>query len=151
VEYDISSSSDEYLAVMSLDRVEQSAVPLVAVAWPPPRDLPPDHRADLPTILVANDQVQSTAHQTILSGLCAALIARAFALISNCKCLAWMLLIITEACTVLRLCGLQRTCVQDRALKAKLAVDTCIKIIIIPHINSVDSHTLDYLVQSKHL
>jgi hypothetical protein len=36
----------------------------------------------------AKSQVQSTAHQTVHSGLCIALISKALALISNCQCIA---------------------------------------------------------------
>ncbi|RVE54958.1 hypothetical protein evm_000325 [Chilo suppressalis] len=58
VEYDIGRSADDYLEVASLDRVEQTAVPLTAIAWlPPSHSLDPDtHHTNLPTILIANDE-----------------------------------------------------------------------------------------------
>lgn len=58
VEYDISASSDEYLEVFSLDRVDQTAVPLAGIVWPTPKHLDSETcRSDLPLILVANDEV----------------------------------------------------------------------------------------------
>ncbi|CAH2266422.1 jg1018 [Pararge aegeria aegeria] len=57
VEYDVGASSDEYLEVLSLDRVEQSGVPLCGIHWPNNLGLDPEtHRNDLPTILIANDE-----------------------------------------------------------------------------------------------
>lgn len=58
VEYDIGESADGYLEILSLDRLDQTAVPLAGIQWPSPEDLDPDvHRLDLPLILVANDEV----------------------------------------------------------------------------------------------
>lgn len=58
VEYDIANSSEEFLEITSLDRVEQTALPLAAIVWPTPADLDPEEfRTDLPTILMANDEV----------------------------------------------------------------------------------------------
>ncbi|XP_059061775.1 cilia- and flagella-associated protein 251-like [Achroia grisella] len=57
VEYDIGNSSEEYLEIFSLDRVDQSAVPLVGIAWPSPMTLDPlEHRNDMNLILIANDE-----------------------------------------------------------------------------------------------
>ncbi|CAH0604428.1 unnamed protein product [Chrysodeixis includens] len=57
VEYDISASSDEHLEILSLDRVEQSALPLTAILWPNPSDLDPEEfRTDLPMLLMCNDE-----------------------------------------------------------------------------------------------
>ncbi|XP_035436887.2 cilia- and flagella-associated protein 251 isoform X2 [Spodoptera frugiperda] len=57
VEYDIANSSEEFLEITSLDRVEQTALPLAAIVWPTPADLDPEEfRTDLPTILMANDE-----------------------------------------------------------------------------------------------
>lgn len=58
MEYDIGSSSDDFLEIFSLDRMEQVAVPLTGIVWPPPKDLDPEEfNVDLPAILVANDEV----------------------------------------------------------------------------------------------
>lgn len=58
VEYDIKESSEEYLEVFSLDRVDQTAVPLAGIVWPTPKYLDPEEcRSDLPMVLVANDEV----------------------------------------------------------------------------------------------
>lgn len=58
VEYDIGASKDEHLALLSLDRVEQSAIPLAGIVWPTPKDLNPDiYRTKLPLILVASNEV----------------------------------------------------------------------------------------------
>ncbi|KAF9408495.1 hypothetical protein HW555_011852 [Spodoptera exigua] len=57
VEYDIANSKQEYLEIASLDRVEQSGVPLAAIPWPTPAELnPEEYRTDLPMILMANDE-----------------------------------------------------------------------------------------------
>ncbi|XP_049695270.2 cilia- and flagella-associated protein 251 isoform X2 [Helicoverpa armigera] len=57
VEYDIGASSDEYLEIASLDRVEQTAVPLGAIVWPTPPEVDPEEcRTDLPMLLMANDE-----------------------------------------------------------------------------------------------
>ncbi|KAG6448660.1 cilia- and flagella-associated protein 251 isoform X2 [Manduca sexta] len=57
VEYDVGQSSEEYLEIYSLDRVEQTAVPLCGIVWPTPKDLDPaQYRTNLPTILIANDE-----------------------------------------------------------------------------------------------
>ncbi|OWR40975.1 putative WD repeat domain 66 [Danaus plexippus plexippus] len=57
VEYDIGESSEEYLEVLSLDRVDQTAIPLFGIPWPNPPDIDPEiHRTDLPLILIANDE-----------------------------------------------------------------------------------------------
>ncbi|XP_022820002.1 cilia- and flagella-associated protein 251-like [Spodoptera litura] len=57
VEYDIASSNEEYLEIVSLDRVDQTALPLAAIAWPTPADLnPEEYRTDLPMLLMANDE-----------------------------------------------------------------------------------------------
>ncbi|XP_021207568.2 cilia- and flagella-associated protein 251 isoform X1 [Bombyx mori] len=57
VEYDIGESADGYLEILSLDRLDQTAVPLAGIQWPSPEGLDPDvHRLDLPLILVANDE-----------------------------------------------------------------------------------------------
>ncbi|XP_075969110.1 cilia- and flagella-associated protein 251-like [Anticarsia gemmatalis] len=57
VEYDIGASTDEYLEILSLDRMEQSAIPLAGIVWPSPKDLDPEqYRTNLPMILVANDE-----------------------------------------------------------------------------------------------
>ncbi|XP_060810779.1 cilia- and flagella-associated protein 251 [Amyelois transitella] len=57
VEYDIAKSSDEYLEIYSLDRMDQTAVPLGAIPWPNPPDLDPEIcRTDLQLMLVANDE-----------------------------------------------------------------------------------------------
>ncbi|VVC96642.1 unnamed protein product [Leptidea sinapis] len=57
VEYDVSQSSDEYLEIYSLDRMDQSAIPLAGIPWPTPSDIDPEScRTDLPMILVANDE-----------------------------------------------------------------------------------------------
>ncbi|CAB3234740.1 unnamed protein product [Arctia plantaginis] len=57
VEYDIGASKDEYLQILSLDRVEQSAIPLAGIVWPTPDDLNPDiYRTKLPLILVAGNE-----------------------------------------------------------------------------------------------
>ncbi|XP_050663758.1 cilia- and flagella-associated protein 251-like [Leptidea sinapis] len=57
VEYDVSQSSDEYLEIYSLDRIDQSAIPLAGLPWPTPSDIDPEScRTDLPMILVANDE-----------------------------------------------------------------------------------------------
>lgn len=58
VEYDIGESSDEYLEVLSLDRMDQTAIPLAGIPWPMPKNLNPEtHRTDLPLILIATDEV----------------------------------------------------------------------------------------------
>lgn len=58
VEYDIGESSDDYLEILSLDRIEQSAVPLCGIPWPNSPDVDPElQRTDLPMILIANDEV----------------------------------------------------------------------------------------------
>lgn len=58
VEYDVAASYDEHLEILSLDRVEQSALPLSAIVWPAPSYLDPEEfRTDLPMILIANDEV----------------------------------------------------------------------------------------------
>ncbi|KAM3961839.1 cilia- and flagella-associated protein 251 [Aphomia sociella] len=57
VEYDIANSSEEYLEIFSLDRVDQTAVPLTGIAWPTFNNLDPvEHRTDINLILVANDE-----------------------------------------------------------------------------------------------
>ncbi|CAH0718741.1 unnamed protein product, partial [Brenthis ino] len=57
VEYDIGESSDEYLEVLSLDRVEQTAVPQYGIPWPNQPDIDPEtQRTDLPMILIATDE-----------------------------------------------------------------------------------------------
>ncbi|XP_046965477.1 cilia- and flagella-associated protein 251-like [Vanessa cardui] len=57
VEYDIGSSSDGYLEVLSLDRIDQSAVPLYGIPWNNPPDIDPEtQRTDLPMILICNDE-----------------------------------------------------------------------------------------------
>ncbi|XP_052758996.1 cilia- and flagella-associated protein 251-like [Galleria mellonella] len=57
VEYDIANSSDEYLEIFSLDRMDQTAVPLAGIAWPGLKNLDPAvHRTDMHLILVANDE-----------------------------------------------------------------------------------------------
>ncbi|XP_045445689.1 cilia- and flagella-associated protein 251-like [Melitaea cinxia] len=57
VEYDIGESSDDYLEILSLDRIEQSAVPLCGIPWPNSPDVDPElQRTDLPMILIANDE-----------------------------------------------------------------------------------------------
>ncbi|XP_045785662.1 cilia- and flagella-associated protein 251-like isoform X2 [Maniola jurtina] len=57
VEYDIGASSEECLEVLSLDRVDQSAVPLCGIPWANDTNLDPEtHRNDLPMILIANDE-----------------------------------------------------------------------------------------------
>ncbi|XP_063821464.1 cilia- and flagella-associated protein 251-like [Ostrinia nubilalis] len=57
VEYDVGQSSDEYLEVFSLDRMEQTAVPLTGINWPVPPGLDQvEYRPNLPTILIANDE-----------------------------------------------------------------------------------------------
>ncbi|XP_068629729.1 cilia- and flagella-associated protein 251-like [Battus philenor] len=57
VEYDIGASSDEYLEILSLDRIDQSAVPLAGIPWPMPKDLDPEiYREEMPMILIANDE-----------------------------------------------------------------------------------------------
>ncbi|CAG5011460.1 unnamed protein product [Parnassius apollo] len=57
VEYDIGASFDEYLEILSLDRIDQTAVPLTGIPWPNPKDVDPETcRTDLPMILVANDE-----------------------------------------------------------------------------------------------
>ncbi|XP_026325605.1 cilia- and flagella-associated protein 251-like [Hyposmocoma kahamanoa] len=57
VEYDIGQSKDECLEILSLDRMDQSAVPLTAINWPTPKYVDPETcKMDLPLILVANDQ-----------------------------------------------------------------------------------------------
>ncbi|KAJ0180263.1 hypothetical protein K1T71_003667 [Dendrolimus kikuchii] len=57
VEYDIGESSEEYLEIYSLDRMEQTAVPLAAIVWPTPSYVnSEEYRTDLPMILVANDE-----------------------------------------------------------------------------------------------
>lgn len=68
VEYDIGTSSEEYLEVFSLDRMEQTAVPLTGIVWPEPKGLDPeDYRVSLPTILIANDEVRFTISSRIMS------------------------------------------------------------------------------------
>lgn len=58
VEYDIADSSEEFLEILSLDRMDQSALPLAGIVWPTPKDLDPEEcRTDLPMILVASDEV----------------------------------------------------------------------------------------------
>lgn len=67
VEYDINSSSAEYLEVFSLDRVDQTAVPLAGIVWPTPKHLDPEEcRSNMPLILVANDQVDSSTLSNFL-------------------------------------------------------------------------------------
>ncbi|XP_072944210.1 cilia- and flagella-associated protein 251-like [Epargyreus clarus] len=57
VEYDIGKSSEEYLEIFSLDRIEQAAVPLTGIPWPTPKDLDPEeHRTNLPLILIADNE-----------------------------------------------------------------------------------------------
>ncbi|XP_013141215.1 PREDICTED: WD repeat-containing protein 66-like isoform X2 [Papilio polytes] len=57
VEYDIGASSEEYLEILSLDRIEQSAIPLAGIPWPSPKDIDPETcRTDMPMILIANDE-----------------------------------------------------------------------------------------------
>ncbi|XP_073944449.1 cilia- and flagella-associated protein 251-like isoform X4 [Choristoneura fumiferana] len=57
VEYNIGESSEEYLEIFSLDRMDQTAIPLTAILWPTPKNLDPkEFRTDLPMILVANDE-----------------------------------------------------------------------------------------------
>ncbi|XP_045491069.1 cilia- and flagella-associated protein 251-like [Colias croceus] len=57
VEYDIGESSEEYLEVLSLDRFDQTAVPLAGIPWPTPADIDAEnYRTDIPMILVANDE-----------------------------------------------------------------------------------------------
>ncbi|XP_052737715.1 cilia- and flagella-associated protein 251-like [Bicyclus anynana] len=57
VEYNIGESCDEYLEVLSLDRVDQCAVPLCGMYWPNNTELDLEtHRNDLPMILIANDE-----------------------------------------------------------------------------------------------
>lgn len=57
-EYDIGNSSEEYLEVLSLDRVEQTAIPLTGIEWPTPKGLDPvECRTNLPLILIATDEV----------------------------------------------------------------------------------------------
>ncbi|XP_049866716.1 cilia- and flagella-associated protein 251-like [Pectinophora gossypiella] len=57
VEYDIGASSEEYLELLSLDRIDQSAIPLAGIPWPVPKDLDPETcHEQLPSILVANDE-----------------------------------------------------------------------------------------------
>ncbi|XP_045514979.1 cilia- and flagella-associated protein 251-like [Pieris brassicae] len=57
VEYDIGDSSDEYLEILSLDRIDQMAIPLTGIPWPTPLEIDPEHcRTDIPMILVANDE-----------------------------------------------------------------------------------------------
>lgn len=61
VEYDIGASSDDYLEILSLDRIDQSAIPLAGIVWPgypPDKDLDPEeYHTDLSLILVSNDEV----------------------------------------------------------------------------------------------
>lgn len=58
VEYDVGASSDEYLEVLSLDRMDQTAVPLGAIVWPAPVGIDPEKcHVDMPLILVATDEV----------------------------------------------------------------------------------------------
>lgn len=57
VEYDLAASGNGILEIASLDRVEQTAVPLTAIVWPVPDNLSEECRKDVPTILIANDEV----------------------------------------------------------------------------------------------
>ncbi|XP_053625468.1 cilia- and flagella-associated protein 251-like isoform X2 [Plodia interpunctella] len=57
VEYDIANSSEEFLDIYSLDRMDQTAVPLGAIPWPNPENLnEEEERTDLQLMLVANDE-----------------------------------------------------------------------------------------------
>ncbi|CAH2074708.1 unnamed protein product, partial [Iphiclides podalirius] len=57
VEYDVGASSEGCLEVFSLDRIDQTAVPLAGAPWPTPPGLDPEScRFDLPLILVANNE-----------------------------------------------------------------------------------------------
>lgn len=59
VEYDIGKSSEEYLEIFSLDRIEQAAVPLTGIPWPTPKDQDPEEqRTNLPLIMIADNEVQ---------------------------------------------------------------------------------------------
>lgn len=53
IEYDIGKSKNECLEVMSLDRIEQAAIPLYCMEWPIPNGVV----SDMPTLLVVNDEV----------------------------------------------------------------------------------------------
>ncbi|XP_063531343.1 cilia- and flagella-associated protein 251-like [Cydia strobilella] len=57
VEYNIGASSGEHLEIFSLDRMDQTAVPLAGFHWPTPKEVDAEsQRTDLPMILVANDE-----------------------------------------------------------------------------------------------
>ncbi|KAJ2952482.1 hypothetical protein O0L34_g6800 [Tuta absoluta] len=56
-EYDIGESFNEYLEILSLDRMDQTGVPLVAIVWPEPENLDPETcHTRMPTVMVANDE-----------------------------------------------------------------------------------------------
>lgn len=65
-EYDIGESgTNEELKIVSLDRIDQTAVPLAAIPWPINMDLDPErHRTDIPLILLANDEVRDRQGST---------------------------------------------------------------------------------------
>ncbi|KAJ8722981.1 hypothetical protein PYW07_004161 [Mythimna separata] len=56
VEYDLAASGGGILELASVDRVDQTAIPLTAIVWPVPDNLPEECRTSLPSILVANDE-----------------------------------------------------------------------------------------------
>ncbi|KAJ8725380.1 hypothetical protein PYW08_003563 [Mythimna loreyi] len=56
VEYDLAASGNGILEISSIDRIDQTAMPLTAIVWPVPDHLPEDCRTNLPTILIANDE-----------------------------------------------------------------------------------------------
>lgn len=57
VEYDIGTSGNGILEITSIDRMDQTAMPLAAIVWRTPDWDPAVYRTNLPIILVANDEV----------------------------------------------------------------------------------------------